>query len=85
MEANVATTPNWRPLEVNVSPHHLEEFMHMGEHGTIQLYKHRDTRRYLNIDSDCIRFYAYVGGDVQKKYVEISRAQALLAVMRADG
>jgi hypothetical protein len=47
--------------------------MFMGTTGGIVLYKHWDTRRYLNIDSETGRFYQYVDGD----YTAISREQAL--------
>jgi len=47
--------------------------MFMGTAGAIVLYKHRDTRRYLNIDSETGRFYLYVDRD----YTAISREQAI--------
>jgi hypothetical protein len=47
--------------------------MFMGSAGGIVLYKHRDTRCYLNIEAATSRFYQYVDGD----YAEISREQAL--------
>ena len=50
----------------------------MGSAGGIALYKHRDTRRYLNIDAATGRFYRYADGD----YVEIDRAQAIEHVHR---
>ncbi|WP_420236837.1 hypothetical protein ACOBR2_14530 [Telmatobacter bradus] len=37
------------------------------------LYKHRDTRRYLNIDAATEQFYRYADGD----YIKINREQAL--------
>jgi hypothetical protein len=43
--------PNWEPLERMVASVHLPDFMHMGRIGTMQLYKHQWTRRYLNIDA----------------------------------
>ena len=48
---------DWRPLEANVPLHDRANYMHMGVSGSIQMYKHRDTRRYLNIDADCVRFF----------------------------
>ena len=42
--------PDWRPLENAMPPEFCEEFMFMGKAGDIVLYKHRLTRRYLNID-----------------------------------
>jgi hypothetical protein len=65
--------PDWKPLEGVLSREHCAEFMFMGTTGGIVLYKHWDTRRYLNIDSETGRFYQYVDGD----YAAISREQAL--------
>jgi hypothetical protein len=45
----------------------------MGHAGDLVLYKHRDTRRYLNIDAVTGRFYRYVDGS----YVEVNRDWAL--------
>ena len=45
----------------------------MGSAGGIVLYKHRDTRRYLNIDAATGRFYRYADSD----YIEINREQAI--------
>jgi hypothetical protein len=68
--------PDWRPLESAIPPEFCEEFMFMGKAGDIVLYKHRLTRRYLNIDAAKGRFYRYVDGE----YVEINRRQALDSV-----
>jgi hypothetical protein len=51
----------------------LENFMYMGCAGEIELYKHRITRRYLNIGRNSQRFYRYLSGE----YAEISRTAAL--------
>jgi hypothetical protein len=45
----------------------------MGSTGEIELYKHRFTRRYLNIGRSSQEFYRYLNGE----YVEISRTAAL--------
>ena len=47
--------------------------MYMGRAGGIELYKHRFTRRYLNIERNSQKFYRYLDG----KYVEITRTAAL--------
>jgi hypothetical protein len=47
--------------------------MYMGVTNGIVLYKHRDTRRYLNIDEVTGRFFRYSDGD----YIEINREQAI--------
>jgi hypothetical protein len=65
--------PNWGPLERAVPATELENFMYMGRAGEVELYKHRITRRYLNIGRNSERFYRYLNGE----YVEISRAAAL--------
>jgi hypothetical protein len=65
--------PNWHPLEMVLTPGDCENFMYMGRAGEIELYKHRFTRRYLNISQDGRKFYRYIDG----KYVEISRSDAL--------
>ncbi len=76
-------TPNWAPLEKAVPTALLADFMHMGEVGTVQLYKHRDTRRYHHIDSDCTRFYDWSDDDGEGRFCEISRNVALLDVLEA--
>jgi len=45
----------------------------MGSAGGVVLYKHRDTRRYLNVEAETGRFYRYDDGD----YIEISQEQAI--------
>ena len=65
--------PNWAPLERAVPVTELENFMYMGRAGEIELYKHRITRRYLNIGRNSQKFYRYLNGD----YAEISQAAAL--------
>lgn len=74
MQSSILTAPNWKPLESAVPECWLPDYMHMGEHGTIQLYKRRDNRLYLNIDTDCMRFYQHRDGS----YIEVSRATAIL-------
>ena len=69
----VVGEPNWRPLEMALAPRDCEDFMYMGRFREIELYKHRWTRRYLNISSDGGRFYRLVG----HAYIEISRAEAI--------
>ena len=65
--------PNWKPLEGVLSLEDCADFMYMGQVSGIVLYKHRDSRRYLNIGSETGRFYRYANGD----YIEIKREQAL--------
>jgi hypothetical protein len=48
----------WTPLEQMLGPELCEQFMYMGRSGEIYLYKHIDTRRYLNLDAagQCFRY-----------------------------
>jgi hypothetical protein len=68
--------PDWRPLENAIPSDYAEDFMFMGKAGDIVLYKHRLTRRYLNIDAVTGKFYRYA----IDKYVEIDRRQAFDSV-----
>lgn len=70
--------PNWEPLERVLSPNECADFMYMGYTGEIELYKHRLTRRYLNIGRSSQSFYQYRDG----KYIEITRSEALDHVCR---
>ena len=65
--------PDWKPLEGALSRENYADFMYMGNVGGIVLYKHRDTRLYLNIDAVTGRFFQYNDGD----YIEINREQAI--------
>lgn len=69
----VVGEPNWRPLEMVLKPGDCEDFMYMGRTGEIELYKHRWTRRYLNIRADGERFYRLAGS----AYIETSRGDAI--------
>jgi hypothetical protein len=64
--------PNWKPLERIFRPHECADYMYMGRVGEIELYKHRLTRRYLNIDADG-RFYLYAS----RRHMEVTRSTAL--------
>jgi hypothetical protein len=74
----VVSERNWAPLKAVVATAELGDFMYMGSAGEIELYKHRFTRRYLNVSFDARRFYKYRDGE----YVEISREAALDHVRR---
>lgn len=74
----VVGEPNWAPLEAVILSAELDNFMYMGSAGEIELYKHRFTRRYLNISRDAHHFYQYLDGG----YVEITREAALNHVHR---
>jgi hypothetical protein len=65
--------PNWTPLERVLPYEECMNYMYMGRAGEIELYKHRHTRRYLNIGSNGCSFYLYSGGN----YVEVTQAEAL--------
>ena len=71
--AVIVGEPNWAPLERAVPATELENFMYMGRAGEIELYKHRITRRYLNIGRNSHKFYQYL----DEQYVEVTQAAAL--------
>jgi hypothetical protein len=45
-------TSDWAPLEHMLGPKLCEHFMFMGRSGELYLYKHVETRRYLNLDAE---------------------------------
>jgi hypothetical protein len=63
---------HWQVLEEMLGPDRCADFMFMGRAGDLYLYKHIDTRRYLNIapDGACFR-YTPTG------YVLIDRGEAI--------
>ena len=71
--AIVVGQPNWTPLETVLLPSERQHFMYMGRAGEVELYKHRWTRRYLNISSDGRRFFRRM----DDRYVEITKVEAL--------
>lgn len=75
--------PDWSPLEklFDMDVRLIDQFMHMGRVGTLQLYKHRGTRRYLCIDAESGLFYE----NSDTGYVEVSKARALARVLSVDG
>ena len=72
--------PNWEPLKLAMAPVHLSEFMHMGRIGTLELYKHRNTRRYLNIDAVSGSFFEYRNGT----YSEVASESAMRFVLEDE-
>jgi phage antirepressor YoqD-like protein len=71
---------DWRPLEELARNTSLDlgDFMYMGTIGTINLYKHRITRNYINIDNNnnCYK-YNHVNGE----YITIKTTQAVYNVL----
>ena len=55
-------TSDWAPLERVLGPQPCECFMFMGRSGELYLYKHVDTRRYLNLDAEG-RCFRYTGNE----------------------
>lgn len=51
------TRESWVPLEMALSRAQCIDFMWMGSAGSVQFYKHMDTRRYLMIDALTGTFY----------------------------
>lgn len=51
------TRESWAPLEQALGHALCIDFMWMGSAGTVQVYKHMDTRRHLMIDAVTATFY----------------------------
>ena len=66
-------TSDWAPLERVLGPQPCECFMFMGRSGELYLYKHIDTRRYLNLDAEG-RCFHYTGNGYDPE--ELRRAIA---------
>lgn len=66
-------TTDWAPLEQVLGPKLCENFMYMGRSGELYLYKHIDTRRYLNLDAEG-RCFRYTGNAYEPE--ELRRAIA---------
>ena len=67
---------HWKPLERLFSATECASFMYMGSSGAIERYKHRVTRRYLNIDAETGEFYLPSNGG----YIKVPKAAALAYV-----
>ncbi len=70
------THTNWKPLERLFSAEECASFMYMGSSGGIERYKHRETRRYLNINAETGEFYLPSNGG----YIKVPKAAALAYV-----
>jgi hypothetical protein len=71
--------PNWKPLEKLLPQTECANFMFMGDVAGIHLYKHIETRRYLNIDEAGA---TYVFNPKTSNYDPIPLAQAIERVRR---
>jgi hypothetical protein len=76
VSTSVISSPNWRPLERLFSAEECSNFIYMGKSGSIELYKHRETRRYLNIHAESGEFYLHGN----RTYTRVSKAAALAYV-----
>ena len=70
--------PNWAPLEKLCPPGICEQFMFMGTANGIYLYKHVDSRRYLNVDASGAT-YAYNPATTGYDRISVALAMRLLA------
>lgn len=66
-------TSDWTPLEQVLGTKLCQHFMFMGRSGELYLYKHIDTRRYLNLDAEG-RCFRYTGNSYELE--ELRRAIA---------
>ena len=54
------TRSNWTPLIELVGEKCADQFMFMGDVEAMNLYKHINTRRYINIDRHTLQCYRFV-------------------------
>jgi hypothetical protein len=66
---------DWRLLEQLLGPERCRDIMFMGCSGELYLYKHINTRRYLNIAPDGSCFQYTTAG-----YIPIDREEAIKRV-----
>lgn len=64
----------WEPLRAILGHEGCDDFMFMHRSGPVYAYKHRATRRYLNLDADG-KAYRWAGPDAE--YDQIDLADAL--------
>ena len=76
IDSVIETRDSWVPLEKALNRAQCVDFMWMGAAGTIQLYKHMDTRRYLLIDAVTGSFY-------DDRHTQLSREAAISYVLSA--
>jgi hypothetical protein len=67
----IGTATKWQPLERILRAVECGEFMYMGNVGAIHRYKHIETRRYLNLDSEG-RCYAWTGNGEEYTPADLS-------------
>lgn len=65
----------WEPLRSLVGHEGCDDFMFMHRSGAVFAYKHRDTRRYLNLDAEG-RAYRWTGRGADD-YEAVDLAKAL--------
>lgn len=65
----------WVPLYKLIGPGRMDNFMYMGECEGMNLYKHINTRRYLNIDRTTGQTFQFVPAD--HGYIPIPQDEAI--------
>lgn len=70
-------TGKWAPLMSLLGKRACLDFMYMGECGDLALYKHINTRRYLNIDRKTLQTYQHTAGVIPSGYEPIPVDQAI--------
>jgi hypothetical protein len=80
MTVEVPDTANWSPLLVRLAPGQCRGFMYIGRVGTVHLYKHIITRRYLNLDTEGNCFVWDGEGDNASNYIPADFDEQLIRV-----
>lgn len=60
MKRQIPQRSNWTPLIELVGEKCADDFMFMGDVEAMNLYKHINTRRYINIDRHTLQCYRFV-------------------------
>jgi hypothetical protein len=70
-------------LLARLAPQECEEFIYMGHVGTVHLYKHIMTRRYLNLDTEGNCFVWDGKGNNASNYIPVNFEEQFIRVTGA--
>jgi hypothetical protein len=85
MTVEVPEGSDWIPLLTRLVPRQCGAFMYMGRVGTVHLYKHVMTRRYLNLDAEGNCFVWDGQGDNPSNYIAVNFEEQFIRVTGSNG
>jgi hypothetical protein len=80
MTVEVPEGPDWTPLLARLDARQCGAFMYMGHVGSVHLYKHVVTRRYLNLDAEGNCFLWDGQGDEPSNYKPVNFQEQYIRV-----